>query len=151
MAKKSQLSINRDPEYLCPFFLAKLNRAVHAAQMDGYPIQVFEGYRSPQRQDELFSQGRSRPGAIVTRAKSWQSLHQYGLAADIAFMIDGKWSWEGAFDKLVPIFQRCGLEWYGTGDAGHYQLLKGMTVSECEQITRKDGLLELWRIFQKGM
>jgi hypothetical protein len=26
-----------------------------------------------------------------------------------------------------------------------------MTVAECEQITRKDGLLELWRIFQKGI
>lgn len=37
---------------------------------------VFETYRSPQRQNELYSKKK-------TRAKAWQSAHQFGLAMDV--------------------------------------------------------------------
>lgn len=44
---------------------------------------VTEGYRSGARQDQLYAQGRTRPGEIVTNAKAGQSAHNYGLAVDI--------------------------------------------------------------------
>lgn len=151
MAKKSQIEINRDLCLLFPCFLEKLERAIAKARKDGYMVHIFEGYRSPERQDFLFSQGRSAPGRIVTRAKAWRSYHQYGLAVDLAFKGAKGWTWEGAFDKLVPIFNNEGLQWGGAGDAGHWQLTGGLTVSECERITSENGLLDLWKKIQKGI
>lgn len=46
-----------------------------------YPY-IYEGYRSPQRQDELYARGRSLPGKIVTHAQGGQSFHNYGFAID---------------------------------------------------------------------
>jgi LAS superfamily LD-carboxypeptidase LdcB len=43
---------------------------------------VYEGYRSPTRQNELYAIGRSKPGTKVTNAMAWQSFHNYGLAFD---------------------------------------------------------------------
>lgn len=44
---------------------------------------IHEGYRSTERQNKLYAQGRTAPGGIVTNAKGGQSLHNYGVAADI--------------------------------------------------------------------
>lgn len=44
---------------------------------------VTETRRSWQRQNELYAQGRTAPGRIVTKAKGGESPHQYGLAADV--------------------------------------------------------------------
>lgn len=38
-------------------------------------FKVFETFRGPTRQDELFRKGS-------TKARAWQSAHQYGLAVD---------------------------------------------------------------------
>ena len=50
-------------------------------------------------QDELYAQGRTKPGKRVTNAKGGQSLHNYGVAIDFALLIDGKTaSWEDLKD-----------------------------------------------------
>lgn len=46
-------------------------------------VTLGDGERSYARQAELYAQGRSKPGPIVTRAKPGQSPHQYGLARDL--------------------------------------------------------------------
>lgn len=59
-------------------------------------FRVFETYRSPARQDRLHE------GGSVTKARRWQSAHQYGLAMDVVPHSpdpgeNGKalgWSWE---------------------------------------------------------
>lgn len=53
-------------------------------------FMLFEGYRSPQRQDELYNE---RPK--VTHAYRWQSAHQYGLAIDV---VPYPWSWSDQHD-----------------------------------------------------
>lgn len=70
-------------------------------------LAIFETIRSPERQDELHAQGRSR-------AAAYQSAHQYGLAADIVFNDGGVWTWPNRDDPrweplrlLAPSF---GLE-----------------------------------------
>ena len=50
----------------------------------GYEMVLLEGYRSPDRQNRLAQLGG------VTNAAAYQSYHQYGLAADNAFLRDGK-------------------------------------------------------------
>ena len=93
----------------------------------GYEMAILEGYRSPARQDALAALG---PG--VTNARSWQSWHQYGLAADCAFVRDGKlvisekdpWAMRG-YQLYGQVAESVGLTWGGRWkmmDFGHTEL-----------------------------
>ena len=75
-------------------------------------------------QDELYAQGRTKPGKRITNAKGGQSLHNYGVAIDFALLIDGKTaSWEDLKDfdgdrkadwmEIVEVFEQAGWEWGG--------------------------------------
>lgn len=93
----------------------------------GYDMALLEGYRSPQRQDALAALG---PG--VTNAAAFQSWHQYGLAADCAFVRDGKlviseqdpWALRG-YQLYGEVAESLGLTWGGRWkmrDYGHAEL-----------------------------
>lgn len=71
---------------------------------EGIPLQVFEAFRSPQRQAALYAQGRTRPGNKVTWARPWESYHQYGLAVDFVIRTSKGWSWDtsGAAARYWP-------------------------------------------------
>jgi peptidoglycan L-alanyl-D-glutamate endopeptidase CwlK len=95
----------------------------------GYEMALLEGYRSPERQTAL-----AGLGAHVTNAAAWQSHHQYGLAADSAFMRAGKlviserdpWAAKG-YELYGEVAQRVGLTWGGrwqNADLGHVELRK---------------------------
>ncbi|MCR5883315.1 M15 family metallopeptidase [Rhizobacter sp. J219] len=95
----------------------------------GYEMVLIEGYRSPERQNLLASLG-----AHVTNAAAWQSYHQHGLAADSAFLRNGKlviserdpWAAKG-YELYGEVAQRVGLTWGGrwqNADLGHVELRK---------------------------
>lgn len=67
-----------------------------AVHMPGYTSALAEGFRTTARQQELFAQGRTAPGAIVTQKNGTTnpSNHQSCLAADIAFARGGKLTWD---------------------------------------------------------
>ena len=76
-------------------------------RLAGLPI-VTESYRSPERQDELYRQGRSKPGPVVTYKRGGESKHNVmpSRALDVAFLLaDGSVSWSGLllskFARLV--------------------------------------------------
>jgi peptidoglycan L-alanyl-D-glutamate endopeptidase CwlK len=81
-----------------------------------HPFEIFEAYRTPQRQAWLYAQGRTRPGGIVTKAEPWESYHQYGLAADFVLKVGGNWSWDtgpawkSAWDDLHTVGAKHGLQ-----------------------------------------
>mgnify|MGYP000906801301 CR=1 FL=1 len=54
--------------------------ACHAAGLP--PLFIYEAHRTPERQAELYAQGRTKKGVKVTNAGPWQSMHQYRLAID---------------------------------------------------------------------
>lgn len=93
-------------------------------------------------QSAIYAQGRTKPGSIVTKAKAGQSLHNYGLAVDIAMIIDGKtaswdtrtdWDGDGTSDwmECVKVFKKYGWEWGGDWksfkDLPHFQKTFGYT------------------------
>ncbi len=93
----------------------------------GYELALLEGYRSPERQAELAAMGPN-----VTRAGAFQSYHQFGLAADLAFFRNGKlviserdaWAMEG-YRLLGERAETLGLTWGGRWklmDFGHVEL-----------------------------
>ncbi|MGO4379890.1 M15 family metallopeptidase [Pseudoduganella sp. RAF53_2] len=93
----------------------------------GYDMALLEGYRSPERQDMLASMGGG-----VTNATAFQSWHQYGLAADCAFVRDGvlviserdPWAMRG-YQLFGEVAESLGLTWGGRWkmmDFGHTEL-----------------------------
>lgn len=93
----------------------------------GYELVLLEGYRSPERQAALL-----RQGSTVTQAGPNMSYHQYGLAADTAFLRDGKvviserdpWAMRG-YQLYGELAEAVGLVWGGRWkmmDLGHAEL-----------------------------
>lgn len=100
------MMIDRDIANLHPLMRQPVMRMVTLINSEGLPFKLYEGYRSPQRQDQLEMQ---RPR--VTHARAWTSPHQYGLAVDMVGWEDGKWSWDGRlpWDDLARVARTCGL------------------------------------------
>ena len=95
----------------------------------GYDMVLLEGYRSPARQARLLSKG-----AHVTKAGAYRSYHQFGLAADSAFIRNGKiviserdpWAMRG-YTLYGQVAKSVGLVWGGDWrmkDLGHVELRK---------------------------
>lgn len=93
----------------------------------GYEMALLEGYRSPERQQMLSSMG-----SHVTKAGAFQSYHQFGLAADCAFVRNGKlvisekdpWAMLG-YQLYGAVAEEVGLIWGGRWsmrDYGHAEL-----------------------------
>lgn len=137
--------VNRDLFLLAPFVREYAIAAIRNCHDAGYLVEVFEGYRSPVRQDALYMLGRTVPGAIVTRSKAWQSWHQFGCAVDIAYMIKGRWTWKDCdFDKPAQYFLDQGFDWFPKLEKVHYEMTSGMKISEAQQIVFKYGMQALW-------
>lgn len=105
-------------------------------------------------QDALFAQGRTKPGAIVTKAKGGQSAHNYGLALDIVLVLDkdgnGSYetaSWDTHIDmdgdgqsdwmEVVHILKLHGYEWGGDWkftDMPHFQKLFGHSIVDLQNL-----------------
>jgi peptidoglycan L-alanyl-D-glutamate endopeptidase CwlK len=112
-----------DPQYAQRLLLVfKIMKEKH-----GYDMAILEGYRSAQRQHLLASMGSS-----VTNAAAFQSWHQYGLAADCAFLRNGKivitekdpWAMRG-YQLYGETAESVGLTWGGRWkmmDFGHTEL-----------------------------
>lgn len=100
----------------------------------GYDMVLLEGYRSPQRQATLAALGTS-----VTRAGPFESYHQFGLAADCAFLRDGHivisekdpWAMAG-YERYGLVAKSLGLVWGGDWrrlrDLGHVELHRPRTL-----------------------
>lgn len=94
----------------------------------GYEAVLIEGYRSPERQQAL-----ARLGPTVTLAQAHESYHQHGLAADVAFLNEGRiviserdpWAWRG-YELYGELAASLGLvwggHWRGLADYGHVEL-----------------------------
>lgn len=105
-----------DVALLHPVFRAAVIDVHNRLTAEGIPFKVFEAFRYPERQADLYAQGRTKPGAIVTKARPWTSYHQYGLAVDFVLYENGKWSWETAgakrkwWQRMQDLGREMGLE-----------------------------------------
>jgi hypothetical protein len=109
----------RDADALAPEFKTRLDRVIDRMRDEfGHDVQVVETVRSPERQEHLHAQGRTRPGPVVT----WtlDSAHLSGEAADV--IIDGKWNNPQGYARLHAIAAEEGLHTLGMRDPGHLEL-----------------------------
>ena len=127
-------SANRNWQLLDPEFSQRMLLVFRIMkERHGYEMAILEGYRSPERQNELAAAGPN-----VTNAKAFQSYHQFGLAADCAFLRDGKlvisekdpWAMRG-YRLYGEVAESVGLTWGGRWtmmDFGHTELRVAGTV-----------------------
>lgn len=79
-------------------------KLIENCEKAGLKIKIGETLRTKAEQDELYAQGRTKPGSIVTNApgSSYSSYHQWGTAFDI-YRADGKGAYydkDGFLQKL---------------------------------------------------
>lgn len=141
--------IHRTTDFLMPAIARRAEKAMKAARDDGFPIEFFETWRSPYRQSQLYAQGRTAPGAVITKADAWQSWHQYGVAFDIAAKINGQWSWNFNFLNVIKFFTAEGFDNLNPFEQVHFQITGGMTTKEAEKIAKALGLPAVWLEVQK--
>jgi peptidoglycan L-alanyl-D-glutamate endopeptidase CwlK len=83
----------------------------------GFPMVITYTLRTAAEQQALYAQGRTAPGKIVTELDGIikQSKHQSGRAADLAFLKDGKPSWDDSFPWACygACAKALGLTWGG--------------------------------------
>ena len=94
----------------------------------GYDAVLLEGFRSAERQAAL-----AALGPTVTQAGAFESYHQFGLAADVAFLREGRiviserdpWAMRG-YELYGQAAESLGLQWggrwRGLRDYGHVEL-----------------------------
>lgn len=102
----------------CRAFLAECER-------QGLKVRITETYRSQERQNELYAQGRAKPGKVVTWTKN--SRHTSRRAWDICQNIKGKEydTAGGFFDKCGAVAAKLGITWGGswkTPDRPHFEI-----------------------------
>lgn len=73
-----------------PELVVKIEELYEKCKQKGIMIKFSEGFRTVEEQNELYAQGRTKPGHIVTNAKGnvYSSQHQWGIAADFYLDMD---------------------------------------------------------------
>ena len=100
---------------------------VTKAAQHGITIKILSGLRTYEEQNELFAQGRTKPGRTVTNARAGFSNHNFGIAFDIGIFEGTKYLDESPTYKAIGILgMDLGLEWGGNWktivDQPHFQL-----------------------------
>lgn len=120
---KGNVSLNQ----LHPDLNEKMNQLLKKCEAAGLDIRVTADLRSVADQDQLYAQGRTKEGAIVTNRKGadYASLHQWGTAFDVALKGNDPYNKE-KLTKVGEIGKSLGLEWGGDWetfqDMPHFQL-----------------------------
>lgn len=131
--------VNRSLDALAPQVKENAVIAIAAAHAQGFPIKVFETYRSPERQNMLYAKGPR-----VTTKKAWESFHQYGLAFDIAFWFENDWSWKGDFKGVAKFFMQQGFEWLHPYEDAHFQMRGTLITSQAHRLFNEGGFPAVW-------
>lgn len=124
-----------------------MRRAMLALVMLNLYPRIISATRSYAEQNALYAQGRTKPGRIVTNARSGFSNHNFGIAFDVGiFDARGRYIDEVLPEKEVSHFYRMlapigaavgetwGGDWKSFPDEPHYELhpawAQGMSESD---------------------
>lgn len=131
------------PTELNPIVNERKDTLIQKAANKNISVVITEGIRSFKKQDELYQQGRTTKGNIVTNTKAGESYHNYGLAFDYA-LLDSKGNiiWDTSYDgngngksdwfEVAEIGKKLGFDWGGDWisfkDYPHLQMTFGISI-----------------------
>ena len=120
-------------------------------------VRITSTLRTWKEQEELYAQGRTKPGSKVTNAKAGDSIHNYALAFDMVLIINGKtasWDVKKDWDKdkqsdwmeVVTYVKSKGWKWGGDWvsfkDMPHFEKTFGNSVKHLkDKYLAKDFIL----------
>ena len=107
----------------------------------GLKVLITETYRSQERQEYLYAQGRTRAGSIVTWTRN--SRHTSRRAWDIAKNVKGQeYSDDNFFKACGAIAKKFGIIWggdWGTPDTPHFEISESWNyIEEAEKMTESE-------------
>jgi len=107
----------KDPALLFPLFGEKLSRSIAAfnKKYPGIEVVFVETYRSNTLQLIHYNNGASK----IKK----DGMHHFGIAADLAFKINGVFSYKGDYTYLRQCHANQGLNLIGAWDIGHVQYI----------------------------
>lgn len=133
--------IIRSIDALQPQMRAAVAKWQNHLRYEKIPLWINETLRPFARQRELYAQGRTAPGPIVTNAKPGRSYHAFGLALD-CYPMDKDGDPIFDFDPHLPPWPRVvqlakmsGLAWGGDWrtirDYPHFEWAKAPSLLVC--------------------
>jgi peptidoglycan L-alanyl-D-glutamate endopeptidase CwlK len=132
---------------LQPEFANLVKTLIHRVKRrHGIDLYITEGYRSFDRQKELYEKGRTKPGKVVTYARPGWSFHNYGLAVDVVPWKDGKAWWDAPLQVWEAIGKEAkalGMIWGGDfkriKDFPHIEYHPGLSIADVYSWFQKTG------------
>lgn len=117
-------------------------------------IRIDQALRSWQEQDDLYAEGRTAPGRVVTNAPGGYSWHEFGLAVDFVVMDGGSCVWDLDDPRWVAVrdaAEAVGLvsgsrwphpDWPHLQRTGRFPATPTV---EARQIFKDAGMASVWR------
>lgn len=146
-----------------PKVAAKVRAAAAILEEKGTYLLVVSGLRTAVQQNALYAQGRTMPGHIVTNARAGQSMHNYGLAADVVPYLtangpDLNWNTDTPqYQAMVAALKAQGLAWGGDWahfkDMDHFQMANlpaNPTPAMQRAYAADSGLQSIWESAESG-
>lgn len=139
------------PTELHPIVEEKKNELLEKAAAIDIDLVITDETRSIDRQNELYEQGRSTSGNIVTNARGGESYHNYGLAIDYALRDgNGDIIWDIYYDgndngkadwfEVADLAKELGFDWGGDWesfrDYPHLQMDFGLSIHQLQRGVR---------------
>jgi len=128
---------SRKLEDLIPQAKERVERFIALCHEQGIDLLVTSTFRDNESQGELYEQGRTKPGKIVTNAKPGESWHNYRCAVDVVPLVNGKPNWDGSdpiWQTIGELGEQAGLEWAGRWrsfkELAHFQYTGGLTLAD---------------------
>lgn len=160
--KTDNLLVRISLPVLYPPFADKIQTLVANCRARGADYWAISGERTWEEQAEIYAQGRSKPGKIVTNAKPGSSAHNFAIAVDFCFDKDTKreglqpdWSTE-KYEILAEEAKKLGLDsgfwWKKFTDAPHVQLnisSVGLTLANLREAYHSGGKKAVFRLLDK--
>ncbi len=112
-----------------------VNELIKRSKAKGLDVLITQTLRDIEYQNQLYAQGRTTKGNIVTNARGGESFHNYGLAFDICKNIKGhEYDDSEFFKKVGEIWTEMGGMWGGNFDTfvdtPHFEFSGELTIKD---------------------
>lgn len=119
---------------MTPDALRAAKRFLEAASENGIEVKVVSTLRSCSEQNDIYAQGRTKPGRVVSNAPGCRSWHVFGRALDVLIAnSDGTLQMDAdpRYEVLGSIAEDMGFVWGGRwGDSGHFEYHPGIRIED---------------------
>jgi len=140
---------------LLPYVEQQSRKVILEMEKRGHPVKVTSTYRTWAEQDELYEQGRSRPGKKVTKAQGGYSWHNYRVAIDHCFTTGQPFGEDQPWEMLAQVAELYGFEagfrWTSFQDKPHIQMTYGQDITSLRRMGEEKALAKVMSLDEAHM